>query len=241
MFKPVLAVSALVLASVPAHAVTITQWNFNSPPSDSNSATGTLTPSAGAGTASAVGGVTLSYASGDANGGSSDPTIGTPTNDSGWQTTTYATQGAGDKTRGVQFSASTVGYQGVVISYDLRHSNTSSRYEAVQYTLNGSTWIDAITFDGNAGDTWFNARSVDLSSVAGASNNANFGFRVLATFAPSGSTYLASSSASSYGTTGTWRFDMATVSGVTAVPEPGTYAMLLAGLAAVGFVARRRG
>lgn len=27
---------------------------------------------------------------------------------------------------------------------------------------------------------------------------------------------------------------------VTAVPEPGTYAMLLAGLAAVGFVARRR-
>ena len=28
---------------------------------------------------------------------------------------------------------------------------------------------------------------------------------------------------------------------VTAIPEPGTYAMLLAGLAAVGFVARRRG
>ncbi|MCB1995276.1 MAG: PEP-CTERM sorting domain-containing protein, partial [Rhodoferax sp.] len=27
---------------------------------------------------------------------------------------------------------------------------------------------------------------------------------------------------------------------VAAVPEPGTYAMLLAGLAAVGFVARRR-
>ena len=42
---------------------------------------------------------------------------------------------------------------------------------------------------------------------------------------------------------GIWTFDAANSQlnwAVTAVPEPGTYAMLLAGLAAVGFVARRR-
>ncbi len=238
MIKPLLAIASLIAVSLPVQAVTITQWNFNSTPSDSLSSTGTLTPNIGAGTASAVGAITLSYASGDANGGSTDPVTGSPTNDSGWQTTNYAAQGNGDKTHGVQFSVSTVGYQGISIKYDLRHSNTSSRYEAVQYTLNGSSWIDAVTFDGNAGDTWFNNRSFNLSSITGADNNANFGFRVLATFAPSTSNYAGSSSTYAGGT---WRFDMATVSAVSAVPEPGTYAMLLAGLAAVGFLTRRRG
>jgi hypothetical protein len=36
--------------------------------------------------------------------------------------------------------------------------------------------------------------------------------------------------ANSYGTTGTWRFDMVTLNGVAAIPEPGTYALMLAGL-----------
>jgi hypothetical protein len=42
---------------------------------------------------------------------------------------------------------------------------------------------------------------------------------------------------------GIWTFDPTTSQlnwAVAAIPEPGTYAMLLAGLAAVGFVARRR-
>jgi hypothetical protein len=41
---------------------------------------------------------------------------------------------------------------------------------------------------------------------------------------------------------GKWNFDGSTVTyTVAAIPEPGTYALLLAGLVAVGFVARRRG
>jgi hypothetical protein len=138
----------------------------------------------------------------------------------------------------VQFNISTLGYQDVVISYDLRHSNTSSRYELFQYSLDGVSFVDYATFDGNAGDTWFNARTIDLSSIAGADNNANFAFRVVATYAPGSSAYAASSTA--YATTGTWRFDMVTLNAVSAVPEPETYGMLLSGLALLAGVARRR-
>jgi hypothetical protein len=229
----------LVATGVSAHANTITQWNFNSVAADASTATGSNAASTGTGSATVIGGVSSAFGSGSANGGSSDPVA---VDDTGWQTTGYATQGTGNNSHGVQFNVSTVGFENIVISYDLRHSNTSSRYEQVQYSLDGNTFIDIAQFSGNAGDTWFNGRTVDLSNVAGADNNANFAFRVVATFAPATSAYAASNPANTYATTGTWRFDMATVSGtaVTAVPEPKNYAMFLAGLGLMGLIARRQ-
>ncbi len=140
----------------------------------------------------------------------------------------------------MQFNVSTLGFEDILVSYDLRHSNTSSRYEQFQYSLDGTNFVDFALFDGNAGDTWFNNRTIDLSSIAGADNNASFAFRVVAAFAPNTSAYAASSS--TYAGTGTWRFDMVTASGaaVAAVPEPETYALLVAGLGFVGFSARRK-
>jgi len=160
MNKIVFLVAALAAAPLAAQADTLALWNFNSTVPDNSTSTGSTLPAVGSGTASLVGGVTSPGFNSGA--GSSDPET---SDDSGWQTTTYAAQGAGNKTRGVQFSVSTLGFENIVFSYDLRHSNTSSRYEAVQYTLNGSNWVDAATFDGNAGDTWFNLRTLDLSSV----------------------------------------------------------------------------
>jgi len=237
MLKPLLAAAAAVALSAPVHAVIVTQWNFNSLVPDSNTSTGTTMPSTGAGIAALVGGTTATFASGDASGGSSDPATG---DDSAWNTTTYAPQGTGDKTRGASFAASTVGYQDILLSFDLRHSNTASRYGAVQYTADGSTWIDVGGFDADAGgDKWY-ARSFDFSSISAADDNANFAVRVLSTFAPGTSAFAATTATSTYGASGTWRFDMVTISAAP-IPEPGTYALLLAGLAAVGFMVRRRG
>jgi len=232
---------ALLLAAVgaSAHATTVSQWNFNSLPADTSLSTGSNLPSIGSGTASTVGSITAAFGSGASNGGSSDPAT---SDDTGWQTTGYASQGNGNKSNGVQFNVSTVGYENIVIGYDLRHSNTSSRYEQVQYSLDGVTFNDIALFSGDAGDTWFNGRSVDLSAITGVADNASFAFRVVSAFAPSSSAYAAANGASTYATTGTWRFDMVTINGtaIAPIPEPKNGAMLLAGLGLMGLIVRRR-
>jgi len=138
----------------------ITQWTFNSPIPDGNTATGTTDPAIGSGTASLVGGTTATFASGDAGTGSSDPATG---DDSAWNTTTYAPQGTQDRQRGAQFAVSTVGYRNIRFSFDLRHSNTAANTVALLYSTDGgATFAEAATFVATAGDTWFNNRSFDF-------------------------------------------------------------------------------
>lgn len=227
----------LVLTALPLSAVTITQWNFNSIPADNNDATGTTTPSIGSGTAS-LRSTTSLFANGNAGNGSTDPTT---TDDSGWGITTFPATGS-DMTAGVQFLIDTTGYESITVSYDVRHSNTSSRYQAVQYTLNGSSWTTATFFTAAAGDSWINNRSVNLSAIAGANNNPNFGIRILSAFQSTATgaganAYVAATTGSTYVGSGNWRFDMVTVSG-SVIPEPS--AALLGGLGVLGLLRRRR-
>jgi PEP-CTERM motif len=239
MFKSPAALAAyavLALVAAPAHAVVVTQWNFNSVPPDASTSTGSTAPSIGSGTAALVGGTTATFASGV---GSTDLAAADNT---GWNTTAYPASGA-DKTAGAKFSVSTVGFNNVVVSWDQRHSNTSSKYVAFQYTIDGTTFLDVAgatgLFTAGTGDTWFTGRSVDLTGIAGVANNANFGFRVVSTFGPGNASYVASTAGSTYGSGGTMRFDMVTVNAAP-VPEPETWALMLAGVGAMVFVARRR-
>lgn len=228
---------ALGAAANAGTAVIITQWDFNQFP-----ASGALpnpAPSLGTGTAGGVnlsGATPLTGSASDLGGGnvSSDPTQpGTA-----WNSTGYAPQGTENNNRGVQFNVSTLGYTDAIgISFDVRGSNTASRYIRLMYSLDGTTFTSAgLDNDGVyeivGGPVFNNGITFSLANIAGASNNANFAFRIVATFAPNTNAYAAVGSGSNYGTGGTLRYDMVTVF----VPAPGAIALL--GLA--GFVARRR-
>ncbi|RYD22077.1 MAG: hypothetical protein EOP88_09300 [Verrucomicrobiaceae bacterium] len=226
----------LLLTALPLSAATITQWNFNSAVADADVATGRTTPSTGSGTASLVN-TTSVFASGDASGGSTDPAAG---DDSGWGVLNF---GAGNLSSGAQFLVDTTGYESITISYDVRHSNTSSRYQAIQYTLNGSSWTTLSYVATAAGDIWNNGRSINFSAITGANNNPNFGVRILSAFESTANAgvganaFVAANTGSTYASGGNWRFDMVTVSG-TVIPEPS--AALLGGLGALALLRRRR-
>lgn len=237
--KSILTLGAVLVAGA-SQAAIITQWDFNGTSSSTvQGGVSSPTASIGLGTASLLG-VTGSFSSGVANGGSSDPVTTSPPN-FGWQTTGYAAQGTENGQRGVQFAVSTVGYEDIMVSFDVRKSNTSSRFTRFDYSANGgTTWTEGALLDGNAGDTWFNLNLNDLSTDSSVDNNANFVFRMVAVFDPNivvAGQYSPSNSGSSYAATGTLRWDMVTVSGTEAVPEPATMAVL-AGLGLA--VARRR-
>ncbi|MBX3358876.1 MAG: lamin tail domain-containing protein [Phycisphaeraceae bacterium] len=216
-----IAAAAVFAATAAASAQqTVTQWTFNSPVPDGNTGTGVTTPAIGAGVLTDIGGITSTFASGDASGGSSDPNVG---DDSGYQTTNYPAQGAGSGTAGVEFAVSTVGFTNIVVTWDHRHSNTSSRFSQFMYSTDGVNFIAGPVFEATGGDTWFNGRTADLSAVPAASNNPNFKFRIVAVFDPGlGSLYSAATATSTYAGGGTNRFDMVTVSGMGSSPTPPT-------------------
>lgn len=213
---------AIAGTALSAQAAIITQWNFEAQ---------NTVASVGSGTASLIGGTTATFATGFGGTGTF-----------GWNVTAFPNAGTGNKSAGVQFAVSTSGFQGIKVSYNHRHSNTSANTNVLQYTINGTTWVDAATFtftpaSTGTGDTWY-SRSFDFTGVAGVDNNALFAVRVVAAYAPSTSNYLASRSTSTYAGTGTYRFDDVTIEG-TAIPTSGSLALMGLGVAVAA--RRRRG
>jgi hypothetical protein len=172
--------AALFLPSLYAQNI-ITQWDFNTL---TPGVISTAIPSTGSGSVALVGGTTTP-STGSTGLGSSDQAA----TNIAFQTTTYPAQGLANQSAGVQFNTSTSGYENIKLTFDLRLSNTSSRWIQVQYTANGTSWQNFGSpiriggmGDDNAGDAWHNENVVDFSSITTVDNNPNFGVRVVTSF-----------------------------------------------------------
>lgn len=202
---------ALLSLTLHATADTIVQWTFNSNPPDGNTGTGTTVPSTGSGTASVLGGVTQGYFGGSTADGTSAG------DNSGWSTTGYPGQGAANKTAGVEFRASTVGFESIVITWDFRNSATASKYFRLQYSTDGVNFTDNAVITQTAAANNFSSQSVSLAAIGAVDNNPNFAIRIVAEFENSatgaGTAGYATIGTSAYASGGTIRYDLVTVAG----------------------------
>ena len=131
-----------------------------------------------------------------------------------WGTDNYPATG-GNKQNGVQFNVSTVGAKNIFLSYQSRVSATASDYERVQYTTDGTNWIDypsSSSFNGVG--TTYEPYSADFSGFPGVANNPNFGVRIVtecqgtATYGVTGTSSNYLGTANAYGTGGTVTYDL---------------------------------
>ncbi|MFM8872906.1 MAG: endonuclease, partial [Phycisphaerales bacterium] len=206
--KHVAIASLAVAIAAPAFAQTaITQWNFNGA-STTTVPGGTAAPttSTGSGIASLIGGVTATFNSGVASGGSSDPVTTAPPNYA-WNLTNFPVQSAGSGSAGAQFAVSTAGYENITIRWDTRFSNSSNRFLQLLYSIDGTTFGSAGLANGgifeniSGGDAWSNGISFSLSGIAAASNNASFAFQIVSVFSPTSGAYVSSNPTVSYSAT----------------------------------------
>ncbi len=193
---------------------TIGRWDFNSIPADTSAATGTTAPSVGIGTASLVGGVNGTFAAGSGTDAAPD--------NSGWSTAGYPAASTGNKTAGVEFRVGTRGYSNIVVSWEQRLSGSASRFSRLQYSINGTDFVDGPAIDFATNNT-FLARSVSLAGIVGTINNSNFAFRLVAEFQStatgSGAAAYVTPLGTSYSGSGTVRFDLVQIDGVPMRPS----------------------
>ncbi len=233
----------------------ITQWNFNSIVADASTSTGSALPSVGSGTASVIGGVSASFAAGSPRDVAADNTA--------WSLASWPALSAASGTAGAQFMVSTAGFTGALhVSFDLRQTTTASERFQLQATSDGVNFFNVSGGTGSFGTAGNNTgtvfgsdglfintaaassqafvQSVTYAFLAGSAfeDNANFGFRLVSVF--DGASYDAAGATANYGTSGTLRLDMVTVSSASvAVPEPATNALLMGACALAAVVWRR--
>jgi hypothetical protein len=208
----------LVITSVTFAQTTISQWNFD----NATPATAML-PTTGSGTFTTIGGVVDNTSGSPAVMPAGNPTA---VGNLAYSVKTFPAAGTASGTAGFQFAVSTVGYADPInVTFDPRGSNTSSRFQQYEYTIDGTNWLVLGNNAGALTNAFTATPMVALTFPATCANNANFGFRIVSIFDPAGSDYspvgyAITPTPSNYGIGGTWRIDNATFSsGILGVNE----------------------
>jgi hypothetical protein len=202
--------SAVVSLTVGTTQVPLAYWTFNGSLNPTNPM-----PYQGIGTASGVGVVTFVQPSVNA---SADDT--TPGPNLAWGSETYPAATSSNKEAGVQFNVSTLGAKNIKLTFDQRGTTTASKYQRLQYTTNGTDFIDypASQSIANAQANTYNPYAYDLTGFPGVANNPKFGIRIVSEFENTAkynntndATYVGVSAG--YASTGTLSWDIVDITG----------------------------
>jgi Lamin Tail Domain/Bacterial Ig domain/Immunoglobulin domain len=218
--------SSVVSLAVATTSVPLAYWTFNG-----NFNTNNPAPYQGIGTASATNVTAFSQSTADG----ADPTPGV---NYSWGTKVYPPQGTSNKLAGVRFNASTVGAKNIGVSFDLRGTASASKYFRLQYTTNGTAFVDYPAASTQLAAGYY-LQSYNLAGFPGVANNPNFGVRVMAEFestAKNGNTnnanYVGVTSGQAYSndpsTGGTMSYDIVKITGdaITTANQPPTVGTL---------------
>jgi hypothetical protein len=200
----------------PTPSTRIARWDFNF---------NSTSPSEGSGTVSFPANPTVTFPAGSF----SDPAeIDAPLFNTALSTAGYPSALTSNKTAGVQFNVSTVGYKNILLTWEQRHSATASKYLRLQYSADNfaTTTNDYTVITMGNTNLAFVFFSSDLSSIPDVNDNANFAFRIVTEFQNSAigsgtNDYVGT--AGGYGTSGTIRYDLMSIYGsllseVTPIP-----------------------
>lgn len=232
--KKLLTLVVLLMTTTLSFGQNIAQWNFD----DATPATAML-PTTGTGTFTIIGGVVDNLTSGLMPAGN-------PSTGKAYSVKTFPTTGTLSGTAGFQFNVSTVGYNDIInVTFDPRGSNTASRFQQYEYSIDGGTTWSIISNNGGLLTNSFTATPmVTLTMPTNASNKSGFAFRIVSIFDPAGTDYsavgYAATTPASYSAAGAWRIDNFTVSngslvlstnqntkmGLTVYPNPVTNGLL---------------
>lgn len=218
----ILTATAALVASVSAHAVTVVKWDFDAITAPSASTTWSgIGASEGTGTASGVHTSTTTWSTPAGNGSAKSISANT------WAVGNYW-----------QFSFSTLGFTGLTLSFDQAGSNTGPRDFKLAYSADGVSFNDFAAYtvllsNWSAGTPVAGfTHTMNLSALTTLNNTPSVTLRLI-------DTSTVSINGGTVASGGTNRVDNFVVN-MAPIPEPATYALWLAGLGVVGFVARRR-
>lgn len=174
----------------PVAPQSIALWDFNR-------TNDLLQATSGTATLSILGGLRVSPASGT---GSSDPATNS---DYALQLTGFPKQGTAARTAGLEVIVSTVGFDSVVLAFDLRATSTASRRIQVLYSTDGQNQRSGPSFTLGAGASFTNGLTVDLSALPDTSGQPELRVRLVSDWEGDG--YVGAGG--NYSTVGTWRID----------------------------------